>query len=68
MAIYRTRQLLENNSTDLAEMLECLISLSEEKGYLIGTRTNHLTSSIEELNDLIKLLRDKVLSTKNNDN
>jgi hypothetical protein len=65
VTINEANKLLSEKSKDLNALLDCLIHLSEDKGYLIGRKANHLEGTIEDINSLVKRLRNEILSLNN---
>lgn len=65
MTIGEAKSLIFNQSRDLQRLLDCLIKLSEDKGYLLGRKG--LEDTISELNSLIQQLQKQVLALHTKD-
>lgn len=66
MPVLKAKELLANNQATLGALLDCLIHLSDTKGYLQGVKRfkirdpDDADNNIEEIDKYIKLIKDKI--------
>jgi len=63
MAKTTAKTLLDRNCSNLNNLVDALINLAEDKGYLVGKPG--FENSISEINSLISRLRDRILQLAN---